>query len=190
MLRLVEAAVAATVDLIQIREKTLTARTLYDLTVSAARITRGSHTRLLVNDAAHVAMAAGANGVHLATSSLPSNAVRQAFGEEILIGASTHSLAEAIAAHQNGANFVVYGPVFETKSKSAYGEPVGMASLRRVSLALAPFPVLALGGVNLDNVEQCVEAGASGVAAIGMFRDPNSLGDIVRKIRDSFETSR
>lgn len=184
VLRLIEAAVAAKIDLLQIREKQLTGKTLYELALSAARITKGSKTKLLINDRTDVAVSAGADGVHLATSSIRSEIVRQAFGEELLIGASTHSLAEALAARAGGADFVVYGPIFETSSKIEYGEPVGLDGLARISSHLAPFPVLALGGITVDRVADCMRAGASGIAAISMLQDLQKLADVVNRIRD------
>ena len=183
ILQLIQAAVDAEIDLVQIREKNLRARVLYELARKAAGVTRGSATRLLVNDRADVAAAAGADGVHLTTTSLKADAVRLAFGEEFLIGVSTHSLAEASLAHRDGADFVVFGPIFETETKKQYGEAQGLNNLARVSAELTPCPVLALGGVTAGNVADCVRAGASGVAAIRMFDDPEWLGDVVNAIR-------
>ena len=166
VLLLVEAAVAAELSLVQIREKALTARVLYELATRAASITRGTRTRLLVNDRFDVARAAGAAGVHLTSTSLPTHLVRDLCGEDFLIGVSTHSLEEARSA-SNAADFVVFGPVFSTGSK----QPQGLEKLREVTSALKGFPVLAIGGINDDNVAQCFEAGASGVAAIRLFND-------------------
>ena len=187
VLRLVEAAVDAKIDLLQIREKQLTGKTLYELALTAARITKGTKTKLLINDRADVAVAAGADGVHLTTSSIRSEIVRQAFGEELLIGASTHSLAEVLVARAGGADFVVYGPIFKTGSKVEYGEPVGLDDLARVGPQLAPFPVLALGGITVERAADCMRAGASGIAAIGMLQDPQKLADVVNRIRDLLE---
>lgn len=178
---------AAAIDLVQIREKNLSASILYQLAARAAGITRGSATKLLVNDRSDIAASASADGVHLATSSLPADVVRRTFGDEFLIGASTHSLAEADIARRSGADFVVFGPVFETASKREYGEPQGLANLRTVSSELAPFPVLALGGLTIDNISDCLRAGARGIAAIRMLNDPRRLGDIVNGIRADFE---
>src|ERR1044072_95312 len=110
ILRLVRAAVDAEVPLFQIREKSLAARVLFDLVTRAAEITRGSNTRLLGKDRSDVARAAGADGVHLTTQSLPVEVVRVICGAEFLIGVSTHSLEEARAARVAGADFVVFGP--------------------------------------------------------------------------------
>jgi thiamine-phosphate pyrophosphorylase len=183
---LIRAAVAARIDLVQIREKNLRASVLYQLSKSAAVITRGCATKLLVNDRSDIAFAAGADGVHLTTRSLGAEVVRRTFDAEFLIGVSTHSLAEADTARRNGADFVVFGPVFETRSKSQaeYGEPVGLSRLAQVASGLAPFPVLALGGVEVNRVTECLEAGAAGVAAISMFGDPQRLGEVVDNIRE------
>jgi thiamine-phosphate pyrophosphorylase len=165
-----EAAVAAALPLVQIREKSLSARVLYELATQAAAISQGSRTRLLVNDRFDIARAAGAEGVHLTTRSLPTAVVRQLCGENFLIGVSTHSLETALNARAEGADFVVFGPVFETPSKQIYGEAQGLDKLREVTNVLHGFPVLAIGGVNLDNVAQCFQAGASGFAAIRLFQ--------------------
>lgn len=184
VLQLVKAAVDARVDLVQLREKHLSASVLYELATSAALITKGSATKLLVNDRADIAAAAGADGVHLTTHSLPADVVRRTFGDQFLIGVSTHSLAEAVGACGGGADFVVFGPVFETASKVEYGEPVGLAKLAQVVSELAPFPVLALGGLTTDNIADCLRAGARGVAAIRMLSNPEQLGNIAKSIRE------
>jgi thiamine-phosphate pyrophosphorylase len=95
-------------------------------------------------------------------------------GEEFVIGVSTHSLESACAARDGGADFVVFGPVFETESKRAYGPPQGLEKLHEVATALQDFPVLAIGGVTIDNAERCFEVGASGFAGISWFNRPGS----------------
>jgi thiamine-phosphate pyrophosphorylase len=171
ILLLIEAAVAAELPLVQIREKSLSARVLYELTSRGAAVTRGSKTRLLVNDRFDIARAAGADGVQLTTRSLPASEVRRVCGEDFLIGVSTHSVETALEARAEGADFVVFGPVFETESKRAFGPPQGLEKLREVTSALEGFPVVAIGGINLENVLECFSAGASGMAAIGLFNE-------------------
>ena len=183
VLQLVQAAVVARIDLVQIREKNLSASVLYQLASSAAGITNGSATKLLINDRSDIAATAGADGVHLTTSSLPTAVVRQTFGDGFLIGVSTHSLDEARRAGQGGADFAVFGPVFETASKKEFGEPLGLTGLARVCLELSPFPILALGGVTIGNVAECIRAGARGVAAIRMLQQPAQLADVAEEIR-------
>ena len=179
-LRLVRAAVDAEVPLFQIREKLLSARVLFELVARAAEITHGSKTRLLVNDRSDIARAAGADGVHLTAQSLPVAVVRKTCGAEFLIGVSTHSLMEAQAARDAGADFVVFGPVFETESKRTYGAPQGLEKLREVTRALGEFPVVAIGGITLENFSECFEAGARGVAAIRMLNTAENIDRIYR----------
>lgn len=185
ILQIIAAAVAANIDLIQVREKALTTKVLYELVARAAALTGGSTTRLLVNDRADVASAAGADGVHLTTRSLPASVVRLSFGDDFVIGVSTHALAEARAAREARADFVVFGPVFQTPSKEKYGPPVGLEQLQQVGAELDSFPVLAIGGVREDNFAVCLSAGARGVAAIRMFSDPARLRTVVEKIREN-----
>jgi thiamine-phosphate pyrophosphorylase len=183
VLQLVQAAVVAQIDLVQIREKNLSASVLYQLSSSAARLTKGSATKLLINDRSDIASAADADGVHLTTTSLPTAVVRKTFGDGFLIGVSTHSLEEARFARQGGADFAVFGPVFETASKKEFGGPAGLAGLSRVCSELVPFPVLALGGVTIGNVAKCIRAGAQGVAAIRMLQQPVQLAAVAEEIR-------
>jgi thiamine-phosphate pyrophosphorylase len=187
VLHLLQAAVTAGIDLVQIREKNLSASVLYQLSASAARVTRGSATKLLINDRSDTAAAAGADGVHLTTHSLPTDVVRRTFGDEFLIGVSTHSAREASVARRSGADFVVFGPVFETPAKEKYGEPQGLKRLETITSDLAPFPVLALGGITIARVPDCIQAGAQGIAAIRMLNDATQLDRIVSEIRESLE---
>jgi thiamine-phosphate pyrophosphorylase len=184
LLALVRAAISARISLIQLREKNLSAHMLYELTVRAARLTKGSATRLLVNDRADIARASGADGVHLTTRSLAASVIRRAFGDEFLIGVSTHSLEEARAARDGGADFATFGPVFETISKRAYGPPVGLAPLSEAARALAPFPLLALGGITSETeTTAALRAGAQGIAAIRLFSDASALQETARSLR-------
>jgi thiamine-phosphate pyrophosphorylase len=183
LLTLVRAAVAAGIDLIQLREKQLTARTLFELTRQAVAITRGSDTALLVNDRADIARAAGADGVHLAANSLAAQLVRRTFGPNFLIGVSTHSQLELQHAKDEGADFAVFGPVFETSSKMQYGPPLGLNKLQEAAAAVAPFPVIAIGGITSTNATECLRGGAAGIAAIGLFSEASSLAATAEAIR-------
>ncbi len=179
MINIIRVAVDEKVPLIQVREKQLTGRQLFELTVEAAKITRGTSTYLLVNDRADIALAAGADGVHLAANSLPVNIIRDNLPRNFIIGASTHSLEAAKKAVERGANFIVFAPVFETPGK---GLGVGLSVLKGVCEELRPFPVLALGGIDETNYTEVLAAGASGFAAIRSFSDPDKLRSICAKL--------
>jgi thiamine-phosphate pyrophosphorylase len=183
ILEQVSAAVAAGIQLIQLREKRLPARVLFELVEQSAALTRQSAMRLLVNDRADVAAAAGADGVHLTTQSIDARAIRRTFGNNFLIGVSTHSLAEAEVAKEEGADFIVFGPVFTTSSKEKFGAPAGLRKLERVANDLAPLPVLALGGIDVTNARDCLRTRASGIAGITLFAEPDRINEVVRKLR-------
>lgn len=174
-------AAAAGADWIQIREKDLEGRSLVELARFASAETRAASARVLVNDRLDVALAAPAAGIHLGEQSLPLDTViewrRSAGPTDFLIGVSCHSLESARAAGRSGANYIFFGPVFATPSKAAFGAPQGIERLREVC-ASVEIPVLAIGGVNLQNARACIAAGAAGIAAIRLFQqaaDPDEL---------------
>jgi thiamine-phosphate pyrophosphorylase len=178
---LIEAAVDENVALFQIREKLLTGKQLFELTSMCAQATRGTSTKLLVNDRADIAAAAGADGVHLTETSIPVAVVRKAFGDKLLIGKSVHSAEKAIAASRDGADFAIYGPVFDTPGK---GEAVGIESLAQTCSIVAPFPVIGLGGIDVSNCKAVVHTGAAGVAGIRSFSDREALLSIITALDD------
>ncbi|HSE30417.1 MAG TPA: thiamine phosphate synthase [Pyrinomonadaceae bacterium] len=183
LLLLIKTAVAAEIPLLQIREKALSTRVLYDLTGRALEISRGTSTRILVNDRLDVALAAGAAGVQLTSQSLPANVVRGATPDNFLIGVSIHSVTEATDAESGGADFVVFGPVFETESKRKFGPPQGLTKLADVATAVSGLPVIAIGGIAVENVRECLDHGAAGIAAITLLNDSNNLATTVSKIQ-------
>jgi thiamine-phosphate pyrophosphorylase len=161
----VEAALQGGARAFQLREKDLPPRELYPLALEMRQLTQTYGARLLINDRVDVALAVNADGVHLTTTSLPASIARRVLGPEPLIGVSTHTLAEAQAAAEEGADFLVFGPVFFTPSKAPYGQPVGLDALRAVRAAVK-LPMLAIGGVKKANIDQVVAAGADGIAVI------------------------
>jgi thiamine-phosphate pyrophosphorylase len=176
VLEMIETAAAGKISLIQIREKKLPARLVFELTERAAKITRNSETKLLVNDRADIALAAGADGVHLTESSIAAAAVRRRFPEGFLIGVSTHSPEAAEKASAEGADFVTFSPVFASPGKPA---PKGLPALRELCEKLRPFPVVALGGIEMENFREVLDAGASGFAAIRFLNNADDLRLIV-----------
>ncbi len=141
-----------------------------------------AHARILVNDRLDVALAAGAGGVHLGGQSMPVLIVRQVAPRPFVIGVSCHSLGEAIAAESAGADYLLLGPVFETPSKLKYGPPLGLDELRKVNAHIR-IPVLALGGITVERVRPCLEAGAAGIAGIRIFQECESIEALVRELR-------
>lgn len=187
----------AGVDLIQLREKDFPARELERLARDAMRAMRENrgpnHTRLLINSRADVAIAAGADGVHLPADDVTASEARVIFSKTgvpaPVIGVSCHSLAEVRRAAENDASFVVFGPVFEKSGASGQGlaalrEACGKAPAHGME-ATAPagtLPVLALGGVTVENAGACLAAGAAGIAAIRLFQE-NEVARVLEKIK-------
>ena len=158
----VAAAVRVNISMVQIREKNVTAKQLLELTREAVSIVSGSQTKVLVNGRSDVAVAAEAHGVHLPENGLPIAAVRRSFTSPFLIGASVHSLEAALSARDGGADFVVFGPVFDSGKKRGKG----IDELRGVCSAMGEFPVFAVGGIDGNNRAEVLHAGAAGYAAI------------------------
>jgi thiamine-phosphate pyrophosphorylase len=161
----IEAAARGGAGAIQLREKDLSARELYALGARIQAAITPYKVPLLINDRLDVALALDAAGVHLAGHSLPTAVARRVLGARKLLGVSTHSVEEARRAAAEGADFVVFGPVFETPSKVAYGPPQGLQHLAAV-VSQVHIPVVAIGGINVTNLPQVLHTGAYGVAMI------------------------
>ena len=181
LIEFADRAFGAGVDMVQIRERDLSARDVFIVAEALAGSARRNGALLLVNDRADIAASTG-SGVHLTTRSLTLEVVRGAFLPSMLVGASTHTFEEAREAEQGGADFVVFGPVFETVSKQDYGEPVGLEALHRVAEHLT-IPVVALGGIKPSNFKEALDAGAAGVAGISMFTEAQNLSSLVAIIK-------
>lgn len=182
-----KAAVRAGVDLIQLREKDLATRELLELAAAAVEASRGSATRIVINDRLDIAMAIGAHGVHLGGQSAPVEAVRRNVGPDFLIGASCHSLDQALKSEAGGADYLLLGPVFDTPSKRRYGLPLGLNKFSQVVQRIK-IPVLALGGIRVERVRVCLEAGAAGIAAIRLFQECPSIEERVAELRAHFHS--
>jgi thiamine-phosphate diphosphorylase len=190
-------AVSAGIDLIQLRERDLDAADLFSLAADLLRITRGTPTRLVINDRLDVALACGADGVHLRAGSMPAAAARRLAPASFLIGRSVHSVAEAVAAA--GADYLIAGTVFPTVSKEADAATIGVEGLQAIVRA-ASVPILAIGGITYERAGLVARTGAAGIAAIGLFLGPDpaasepclatpllSVADALRRRFDSGE---
>lgn len=151
------------IGLYQIREKKIEARLICELAAATVKAARDTGLKILVNGRFDVALAAGAHGVQLPSDGVPAHRVRKAVKDRLVIGVSVHSLEEAIKAGEDGADFVLFAPVFETPGK---GDGQGLEKLDEVCKAVRPLPVIALGGVDGSNIDSVMKSGALGYAAI------------------------
>jgi thiamine-phosphate pyrophosphorylase len=181
ILNLIETAVQAKIPLIQIREKRLPARLIYELASEAVQATRRAETKLLVNDRADIALAAKADGVHLTSHSLSTDIIRRNFPKDFIVGVSAHTIEKAEIAKRQGANFVTFSPVFASPDK---GESQGIENLHEICEQLKPFPVIALGGIDETNSAEVLKAGASGYAAIRFLNNKENLRTLAANLRE------
>ncbi|HEY8549963.1 MAG TPA: thiamine phosphate synthase [Vicinamibacterales bacterium] len=183
-------AARAGADLIQVREPDLSGRELFQLISELIDATRGSSARILVNDRLDVALASGAHGVHLKDESMDTARVRALVPAGFIVGRSVHTKEAAVAAAAAGADYLVFGTVFPTRSK-AEGHPVaGLDALAAVTRAVA-VPVLAIGGMTTARAPAVAAAGAAGIAAIGLFLEPSgSPEQIERELRRTIDAVR
>ncbi len=201
LLQKITEAARAGVDYIQLREKDLSARDLEALATEAVAALRSlppttadreknisSRTRLLINSRADVALAAHADGVHLRADDIPPSAIRKLLDltahrppatDHFFIAASCHSIEDVVRAQSEAADFAVFAPVFG-KHQSPASQPTGLTALQEA--CRAKIPVLALGGITLNNAESCLRAGAAGIAAIRLFQH-NKIEEVVRALR-------
>lgn len=168
-------SVDAGVPAIQLRERDLPARELLSLTQQIRAMTRDRAVPLIINDRIDMAVALDLDGVHLRASSLPVSVARRVVGRHRLIGVSAHSVAEVQQAGDDGADYVILGPIFETPSKREFGDPLGLAVLAE-ACRHSSVPVFAIGGITRERIESVRGAGAFGVAMIGGILGREDVG--------------
>lgn len=172
-LNALEEAFQGGVRSLQLREKRLNSKDLLTLALEVKPLVQRYNAKLFINDRADIAVMAGADGVHLTEASVQASEVKNNF-PELIVGVSTHSLEGARLAETQGADFITFSPIYETPSKTSYGPPQGLDPLRQVTQS-ARLPVLALGGITLHRVPECLEHGAFGVAVISDIWDSTDI---------------
>ncbi len=165
----------------QVREKGLTTNELYSLACELRKLTSDFRANLIINDRIDIALAVEADGVHLGWQSLSFNITRKLIGFKKLIGVSTHNRQEALQAQDSGADYITFGPVFETPSKAGLIRPIGPEAIRNLKTEVK-IPVIALGGINENNVESVLENGADGIAVISGIMHADNPKEAAKRI--------
>ena len=169
---------------VQLREKHLSPREFYVEAEEALRVARARGVKLIINDRVDIALALGADGVHLGQDDMPPEAARSLLGEDAVIGFSTHSVEQAFAAARLPVDYIAIGPIFETKSKERPDPIVGLEGLRRVRAAVRVVPLVAIGGITRENGPSVLDSGADSVAVISALLSPKDPSKITRLTRD------
>jgi thiamine-phosphate pyrophosphorylase len=164
-LEVAEAAIEGGATVIQYRDKTATGREMYECALKIRELATGRKILFIVNDRIDIAQAVEADGVHLGREDIEIDIVREIMGNECIIGISATTFKEAVEASEKGADYIGVGPIFPTPSKDDAAEPIGIRGLRQIREALS-IPIVAIGGISIDNSEDIVKAGADGIAVI------------------------
>jgi len=176
----VRSALQAGLKAVQLREKDLPAGRLIQMAYKLQELASGFQANLFINERVDIALCVKAAGVHLGQSGIPPSAIRKIADNKLMIGVSTHSIQEAITAQTEGADFITYGPVYETPSKIKYGSPVGLASLKETTSRLN-IPILGIGGINIENAKDVIASGAVGIALIRGILNNKDIENTVKK---------
>lgn len=178
-----QSALDGGVRMIQLREKDLPGKALFELASEVREMTKCYGAQLIINDRIDVALAVEADGVHLPADSFSPGEARRIIGEGKTIGVSTHSIEEATIAEREGTDFITFSPVFFTPSKALYGEPQGLERLREVCKNI-DIPVYALGGVGADNIKEVKNAGTYGAAVVSAITAAHDVREESEKLRN------
>lgn len=170
--------------LVQLREKHLAPREFCREAEAAVRVARARGVRLVVNDRADIALAVGADGVHLGQDDLPPEAARELLGPEAVVGYSTHNVEQAARAARLPVSYLAIGPVFATATKENPDPVVGLEGVRRVRAIVGALPLVAIGGITRENARAVLDAGADSVAVVGALLNPAGPSEITRLTRE------
>jgi thiamine-phosphate pyrophosphorylase len=167
--------------MIQLREKTAAPREFFEAARETLAFAEKKNIKIIINDRADIAQALK-TGVHLGQDDLPPQAARDLLGKNAVIGFSTHSVRQALEAVKFPVDYIAVGPIFDTKTKQNPDETIGLENLRSVRKAIGDFPLVAIGGISLENAGDVLEAGADSIAVIGdLLSEPNEISEKITR---------
>jgi len=188
-LEVLEALIAGGARAVQLREKDITERELFHLARAFRERTWKADMTLIINDRVDVCRAVEADGVHLGQDDFPVREARRLLGPQTIIGVSTHSLEQALQAVDEGADYINVGPIFATQTKEHAGPPVGLELFRQVRERVR-IPVTVMGGINLDNLDQVLSAGADRIAVVSAVVGAEDIARAVKEFRRRIHRAR
>ena len=181
----VEQAVKCGVETVQYRNKKGETREMYEEALRLKELCESMDTVFLINDRVDIALAVGADGVHLGQTDMPYEKARELLGPDSIIGITVHNLAEALEAQRSGANYLGVSPIFQTSTKIDAGKPSGIALIEEIRRKV-DVPLIALGGINLSNAVEVIKAGADGLCAISCVVTSEDVGLEIKKFQELF----
>lgn len=177
----VEKLISGGAKFIQLREKNLSPRDFFEQAKSVLEIARKTDVKIIINDRVDIALALKADGVHLGQDDFPIEEAREILGKTAIIGFSTHNILQAINAIKLPLDYIAIGPVFSTKTKENRDEIVGLNGLNQIRKAIGDFPLVAIGGINIGNIQSVFENGADSCAIVSdIISDPENISSKMR----------
>jgi len=182
-LQVAEAAILGGADVLQLRDKEASSGRLYRVAMQLRKLTRDANIPFIVNDRLDIALAAGADGVHVGQTDLPASVVREIMGPDRILGVSVDTVEEALLAERDGADYLGVGPVFEARgTKPDAGEPLGVDRIARIRRHCR-LPIVAIGGIDLENAGKVRDAGADAAAVISAIGTADDIARAVRRLK-------
>jgi thiamine-phosphate pyrophosphorylase len=178
-------AIAGGADVIQLRDKIASSNKLYQVALEIRRITREAGVIFIVNDRLDITLAVDADGLHVGQDDLPVSIVRKSVQRNKIVGVSATSLDQAIQAEQDGADYLGVGPIYEARStKADAGQPLGLPLIQRIRQHCTK-PIIAIGGINHNNVSEVIKSGANGVAVISAIVSAPDIAKATRELKNT-----
>jgi len=181
-------AIKAGARIFQYREKNLPKKIMYQTAIDLRAITTEANATFIINDSVDIALAVKADGVHLGQNDLPLEDARKILGPDRIIGISTHSITQAIAAEDGGANYIGFGPIYSTKTKHLTITPLGPQMAAKVCSKVS-IPVFGIGGINFTNVAELLSIGMAGIAVLSTILHASNVESAVNKLQDCWKNS-
>jgi len=189
LLDIVEESIKGGVDIIQLREKNISTKEYIELALKVKEVTKKYGIPLIINDRVDVALACDADGVHVGNDDMPVHIARRILGKNKIVGASASTVEEALMKEREGADYIGAGSVFPTISKGDAGEPIGLDTLKKIKKAVS-IPVVAIGGINEENIGDVIRTGVDGIAVISAIYLKEDIYDAAKRLKGFIELRR